>query len=204
MSYTETIIWGLIWWLAGSIVSFFISLYFHQKLLNNINLFCIVDSDVYHVDYIIHISKITIINKGLQICRDDFASLQPLSISTDGCFFNLIDKSDFFSSNTNNLLLANYKSNDLEQCNQIELVYDFIEKNEQINCTVYHTGNINVIGRPKKGRIIVKRKKTGIQHIYSPNIFTLHFFKYLNIIFAILLIGVLLIIIWSKIIYKAV
>lgn len=161
---TYDIIMNLISCLIGAILGYFISLYFYKKSEIKINLVCEVETE-FMKDHNFFISHITITNEGSQFCRHDFARLQPLALFSDEYFFNLLEESSLFHSNQDNYFSAKYYSTNstgTAPYDKIELIYDFIEKNEKITCTLYHTGELHISGRPRRGRVLFKEVKKEI------------------------------------------
>ena len=181
----SNLFWCIIGIIGGAIVSFIISLLFYflginkKRLSYEINTICLISNNINQVKGLkvkyksnkidnLYSSKITIKNIGnVSIEKQDLATNYPLSISTNGQF--LLNKSngiDFYPIHkANNItpIIDFDKSNNL--CNHIIINFDYISKNDEFTCSIFHTGDISFDGILKDGEIIsykdaIQRKKT--------------------------------------------
>ncbi len=181
MNWNSGVLWGIIGLLGGFFISllFYIIGKRCQKLCYEIETYPIISDKVsqvkgleikYHSKEIdnLYYSIITICNIGNTIIeKSDFAPSCPLSVSTDGYF--LVDennKMDLFSSNRLNNISHTHvptktypiphfydlSEND-EKRKSIIINFDYIARNEEITCALFHTGNISFDGVLKDGKI---------------------------------------------------
>ena len=181
----SNLFWCIVGIIGGAIVSFIISLLFYflgikkKRLSYEIDTLCLISNNINQVKGLkvkyksnkidnLYSSKITIKNIGnVNIEKQDLATNYPLSISTNGQF--LLNKSngiDFYPIHkANNITpIINFEnSNNL--CNHIIINFDYISKNDEFTCSIFHTGDISFDGVLKDGEIIsykeaMKRRKT--------------------------------------------
>lgn len=182
MNWNSGILWGIIGLFGGFLISllFYVIGKKRQRLYYEIETYPIISDKVsqikgleirYHSNEIenLYYSTITIDNGGNTIIeKGDFAPSCPLSISTDGYF--LVDENNkmaLFSSNRiNNISHMHapiakhtiphvFDSEDSAlQRKSIIINFDYIAKNEEITCALFHTGKISFNGVLKDGKVI--------------------------------------------------
>lgn len=180
MDWNSSILWGIIGLVGGGIISSFF--YFkslkRKRLTYDIKTFSIVSGKINQIKGLevkynsteienLFSSTITIRNIGNSIIEEnDFASLHPLLLSTNG---------RFFADESTNIELVNHaKGNKIsiglgidsskKICNQIQINFDFLPKKGSFCFSIFHTEDISFDGILKDGSILIasdvaKRKK---------------------------------------------
>lgn len=164
MDWNSSALWGLIGLIGGFFVSciFFYLSKKKRKLSYSITTTPIVVQKISKISDLIisyknkdidnlSVSKLIIKNIGNETLEPkDFPELNKLSLTTDGQFLiDSIDELEIETSNKYTKLLPN-----LISINKIEITFDFLDPKDTIFCNVFHTGNINICGTIKNGKII--------------------------------------------------
>lgn len=181
----SNLFWCVVGIIGGAIVSFIISLLFYflgikkKRLSYEINTICLISNNINQVKGLkvkyksnkinnLYSSKITIKNIGnVNIEKQDLATNCPLSISTNGQFLlNKSNEIDFYPIHkANNITPIIEFDNSSNLCNHIIINFDYISRNDEFTCSIFHTGDISFDGILKEGEIIsykdaLRRRKT--------------------------------------------
>lgn len=170
----SNLFWCIIGIIGGAIFSFIISLLFFligikkKRLSFEINTVCLISNNINQVKGLkvkyksnkidnLYSSKITIKNIGnIIIEKQDFATNCPISITTNGQFLlNISNSIDFYPVHKGNNIepiIDIQKINNT--CNHIIINFDYIAKNEEFTCSLFHTGDISFDGVLKDGQIL--------------------------------------------------
>lgn len=164
MDWNSSILWGIIGLVGGLIISFiFFKLSKKQRKLSySISTAPIIVKKISKISDLIikykgreidnlSTSFIKIKNAGNDTLENtDFPELNKLSITTNGEFLVTsadeieIKKSDKFMKITPSLIA----------CDKIELYFDYLDPKNIISFSVFHTGDIQICGSIKNGKII--------------------------------------------------
>lgn len=167
MNWNSNVLWGIIGVVAGVIVAliFFLIGKKRQILTYKFNTVCLISNKVSKIDSLeikygsktiddLYHSTITIKNIGNTIIEEhDFAPSKPLSILTDGQFIPSNIEIEVFDESVNFHLLFN-KDDAGVNLNKCIANFDYIPKKSKIIWSIFHTGNIDIGGALKDGRII--------------------------------------------------
>ena len=168
--------WCIIGTISGAITSIIISLVFYLiGIKRKILAYSIITYPIFsNVINIVHgmkinyesneidmlfLSKIKIKNIGNSIIESkDFASSNPLSISTTGEFIlQQSNEKKLFTLHTPHYIYPLINSNPdgkRDKFNHITLPFDYIPKKEEITCSLLYTGEISFNGVLKDGKIV--------------------------------------------------
>lgn len=174
MNWNSSILWGIIGLVGGFLVSllFFTLSKKQRKISYSISTTPII------VKKITKISELVITYKNKNIDNlstsyvkirnigndtldvDDFPELNRLSLITDGVFLiNSIDELEITKSDKYMKM-----SPSLISPNKIEISFDYFDPKSEISFSVFHTGNIEVCGSIKNGKIINDTQIEKINH----------------------------------------
>ena len=97
-------------------------------------------------------TTISIINKGNDIIEDtDFASLEPLQLKCSKEILKVSDANSFITKISNKT--CNIKLKQINP-NIIQIYCEFLKKNDEFILTILHTGEIELLGTLKSGKLI--------------------------------------------------
>ena len=165
MNWDSSILWGLI----GLIGGFTTSLLFYKlsnktkKIIYSINSKILITDNLSNIDGlnilyfdspIKNLSTTTVSFKSIGkdiIEMNDFAKLSPLYIKTSGEF---LLKNNIESTITNNTNPLNSAKPIVIDPSTIAIEYDYFSQNDFISFTFFHTGELKVTGKIKKGLLI--------------------------------------------------
>ncbi len=168
---------NLFWCILGAFFSLIISAFFYfislnrKKLIIEITTNALISESISQLDNIsitynnenidsLYSSIIKIHNTGNTIIeKNDFAKKDPLAIMIHGDFILNKNKQIIQISNGEdydfNCILDNRYTH--PGVNNAIVSYDFIPRKEVIVLTVFHTNYLNIMGKLKNGKIIVKQ-----------------------------------------------
>lgn len=164
MDWNSSLLWGIVGLIGGFLVSllFFTLSKKHRKISYSISTTPIIVKKITKISELVityknknidnlSTSYIKIRNIGNDTLDvNDFPELNRLSLVTDGTFLiNSIDELEIVKSNkymkTNPSLISP---------NKIEISFDYFDPKNEISFSLFHTGNIEVCGSIKNGKII--------------------------------------------------
>ncbi len=208
----SSLFWCIAGIIGGAIISFIISYFFYFKGLSRkyltyeINTISVISKKINLLEGLeikydskviqeLYYSTIIIKNVGNTFIRnEDFVPRHPITVMTTGQFFK--NKNEHIDSNPINKN-TNYNLVVLNQpCTRIQLTFDYIPQKAIIKFSIFHIGDIFLVGNLFDGEIIpmdkLKSKKLLIKRIIFFIIKTIIFIIAMTLIISILRLNIML------------